>query len=69
MATFKINYTIQFMQTKFTLVLITMILLFSFQFADARPRRSKSCVRKVLLPGQSKAIKCTKARKIKNNYF
>lgn len=35
----------------------------------ARHKRPKSCARKVLLPGQTKPMKCNKARKIKNNYF
>ena len=69
MVTFNINFRTPYMQTKFLILFLTSMLLFSSNEMDARPRRSKSCVRKVLLPGQSKAIKCSKARKMKNNYF
>lgn len=53
-------------------ILITTILLFllaEINPALARPRRPKSCAPKVLLPGQSKPVKCGKAHKIKNAYF
>mgnify|MGYP003466387322 FL=1 len=69
MVTFNINFRTPYMQTKFLILFLTSMLLFSSNEMDARPRRSKSCIRKVLLPGQSKPVKCTKARKIKNNYF
>ncbi|MFN8284485.1 MAG: hypothetical protein U0U67_14785 [Chitinophagales bacterium] len=59
----------QFMQARFLAVFITCILLLPFNDSEARPRRSKSCVRKVLLPGQSKPVKCKKARRIKSDYF
>ncbi|MFN8260147.1 MAG: hypothetical protein U0X41_04320 [Chitinophagales bacterium] len=51
-------------------IIIILFLLTEANLSFARPRhRSKSCVPKVLLPGHSKPIKCTKARKIKNSYF
>ncbi|MCC6584437.1 MAG: hypothetical protein IT271_12100 [Chitinophagales bacterium] len=53
-------------------ILILLFLVAATEASFARPgkkHRSKSCVPKVLLPGHSKPIKCTKARKIKNSYF
>jgi hypothetical protein len=53
-----------------SILLLTILILFTNVVnLDARPRRSKSCIPKVLLPGHSKPIKCNKARKIKNSYF
>lgn len=58
------------MRIKITTILLTIFLLAQMQPVSARPKtRSKSCVRKVLLPGHSKPVKCSKARKIKNKYF
>ncbi len=56
------------MKTIFARILILLFLV-STANLEARPKRPKSCVPKVLLPGHSKPIKCNKARKIKNSYF
>lgn len=58
------------MRIRITTILLAIFLLAQVQPTSARPKkRSKSCVRKVLLPGHSKPVKCSKARKIKNKYF
>jgi hypothetical protein len=57
------------MKSRLIYLLLALFLVTETQPALARPRRSKSCARKVLLPGHSKAVKCSKARKMKNNYF
>ena len=58
------------MKIKFIIMLISFFLLSENNATFARPKnRSKSCVRKVLLPGHSKPVKCNKARKMKNSYF
>ncbi len=58
------------MRIKITTILLALFLVAQIQPSFARPKnRSKSCVRKVLLPGHSKPMKCTKARKAKNKYF
>jgi hypothetical protein len=57
------------MNNRIIILLLTFFLLAESTTSFARPRRSKSCVRKVLLPGHSKPVKCSKARKIKNAYF
>lgn len=53
----------------FLLFIFTLSLFQNDSYACHRQRRPKSCVRKVLLPGHDKPMKCNKARKIKNNYF
>lgn len=59
------------MMLKIITILLAIFLLTQVdQPLLARPKnRSKSCVRKVLLPGHSKPVKCSKARKMKNKYF
>lgn len=57
------------MRPKFIIILLTLFLFTETGFSLPRDRRPKSCSKKVLLPGQSKAVKCSKARKMKNNYF
>jgi hypothetical protein len=59
------------MRCKFIILLLTFFLLSESHtsFAGYKPRRPKSCPQKVLLPGHSKPVKCSKARKMKNNYF
>ncbi|HMW12096.1 MAG TPA: hypothetical protein PKE09_02920 [Chitinophagales bacterium] len=57
------------MRIKLLILIIITFLFTEIPTANARPRRPKSCVKKVLLPGHSKPVKCSKARKIKNRYF
>lgn len=58
------------MKIKIITILLAIFLVTPMLPACSRPgNRSKSCVRKVLLPGHSKPMKCTKARKAKNRYF
>ncbi|HRG35924.1 MAG TPA: hypothetical protein PK355_06540 [Chitinophagales bacterium] len=57
------------MRIKLLILIIISFLFTEIPTANARPRRPKSCVKKVLLPGHSKPVKCSKARKMKNNYF
>jgi len=58
------------MKINIIIALLTLFFLTENQSSFARPKnRSKSCVRKVLLPGHSKPVKCSKARKMKNSYF
>ena len=57
------------MKSKILFISITLFLLVEINPAFARPRRPKSCAPKVLLPGHSKPVKCSKARKMKNAYF
>ncbi|HOY40303.1 MAG TPA: hypothetical protein PK546_03175 [Chitinophagales bacterium] len=55
--------------SKYLIALVVLFLFSEIRPMEARPRKSKSCVQKVLLPGHSKPVKCRKARKIKNAYF
>lgn len=57
------------MRTKAILIILLFFFASEINPVSAKPRRSKSCVQKVLLPGHSKPIKCSKARKVKNRYF
>lgn len=58
------------MQKHKTIALFIVLFIIGFMsnsFGD--PRMPKSCTKKVLLPGAKKAVKCSKARNIKNAYF
>ena len=59
------------MKIKFIILLLTFISLTenNTSFAGHKPKRTKGCPQKVLLPGHSKPVKCSKARKMKNTYF
>jgi hypothetical protein len=63
------HYSVISNNSKYLIALVVLFLFSEIRPMEARPRKSKSCVQKVLLPGHSKPVKCRKARKIKNAYF
>ena len=57
------------MHNKLLLLLTALFLLSGMNHSYADPKMPKRCAKKVLLPGQKKPMRFTKARKLKNNYF